>query len=57
MQSGDDGGLFGPDLQAWEELFIQALEIGRNGTCVNGRHRGALIATSGARYVAVADLR
>ncbi|MFI8664339.1 hypothetical protein ACIGKR_30400 [Rhodococcus qingshengii] len=56
-QSGDDGGLFGPDLQAWEQLFLQPLEIDSNGTWVNGRHRAALIATAGAHYVAVADPR
>lgn len=55
MQCGDDGGLFGPDLRAWGELFTQPLEIGNQGTWVNGRHRAALIAASGARHVAVAD--
>ena len=57
MQSGEDGGLIGPDLRAWDELFTQPMEIGSNGTWVNGRHRAALIATSGARYIAVADPR
>lgn len=57
MQSGDDGGLFGPDLWAWGELLTQPLEVGSHGTWVNGRHRAALIAASGAQYVAVADPR
>lgn len=54
MRRGDDGGLFGPDLRAWDEFFTQPLVIGSGGTWVNGRHRAALIAASGARYAAVA---
>ncbi len=57
MQCGDEGGLFGPDFRAWGELFTQPLEIGSAGTWVNGRHRAALVAESGARHVAIADPR
>lgn len=52
---GDEGGLFGPDLLAWIELLSRPLDVGRSGTWVNGRHRAALIAASGALHIAVAD--
>ncbi|MBY6385385.1 hypothetical protein HG717_15900 [Rhodococcus erythropolis] len=55
MHCGDEGGLFGPDLRAWGELFTQPLEIGSERTWVNGRHRATQIAAPGARHVAVAD--
>lgn len=56
-QFGSEAELFGPDLRAWEELFTQPLILGGGGSWVNGRHRAALIAASGAQYVALADPR
>lgn len=54
---GDECGLFGPDLFAWSELHSRPLDIGNGGTWVDGRHRAALIAASGAQHIAVVDPR
>ncbi|MCZ4546173.1 MULTISPECIES: hypothetical protein [Rhodococcus] len=54
---GDECGLFGPDLFAWSELHSRPLDIGSGGTWVDGRHRAALIAASGAQHIAVVDPR
>lgn len=52
---GDEAGLFGPDLFAWGEFHSRPLGVGSEGTWVDGRHRAALIAASGAAHVAVVD--
>ncbi|UUE28560.1 hypothetical protein LRQ08_32030 (plasmid) [Rhodococcus qingshengii] len=54
VRCGDESGLFGPDSRAWEEFFTQPLTIGSEGSWVNGRHRAALIAASGAHEIVIA---
>lgn len=57
VRCGDESGLFGPDSRLWEEFFTQPLTIGSEGSWVDGRHRAALIAASGAHQIVVADPR
>ncbi|MCJ0905151.1 MAG: hypothetical protein K0Q46_3893 [Rhodococcus erythropolis] len=57
VRCGEQSGLFGPDCRVWEEFFTQPLTVGSEGSWVDGRHRAALIAASGAPRVVVTDPR
>ncbi|WP_157092551.1 hypothetical protein [Rhodococcus sp. ADH] len=52
---GAERGLFGPDLFVWSDLYSKPLDIGSEGTWVDGGHRAALIAAAGAHHVVIAD--
>jgi len=57
VRCGEESGLFGPDCRVWGEFFTQPLTVGSEGSWMDGRHRAALIAASGAHQVVVTDPR